>query len=63
MSLLAELSDDWSNFRWANALLNWGRKNSGHNELTGKRKSGQKLKGNKHLRRILGEIAQLTART
>jgi transposase len=58
MILMAELGPDLSDFRSTGALCSWAGMCPGNNESAGKKKNGRTSKGNKYLRRILGEIAQ-----
>ena len=61
--LLAEMGVDMDQFRNCNYLSSWAGMCPGNNESAGKRKSGKTRKGNKHIRRVLCEIANGAVKT
>jgi transposase len=63
MTILLELGVDVSDFRSGQSLTRWAGMCPGNNESAGKRKSGKAMHGNKHLKRILCEVANAAVRT
>jgi transposase len=63
MTLLLELGCDVTDFESASRLSSWAGMAPGNNESAGKRKSGRTTGGNRHLKRILCEIANSASRT
>lgn len=61
--LLSEIGTDMERFASAKHLASWGRICPGNEESAGKRKSGRRGKGNRWLRRVLGQIAWAASHT
>lgn len=61
--LLAEIGTDMQRFASAKHLASWGRICPGNEESAGKRKSGKRGKGNRWLRRVLGQMAWAASHT
>jgi transposase len=61
--ILSEIGTDMSRFGSASRLASWAGMCPGNNETAGKRKSGKTCKGNRYLRRVLGECGWATRKT
>jgi hypothetical protein len=63
MTIVLGLVVDVAEFRSGQSLARWAGMRPGNNESASKRKSGKAMHGNKHLRRILCEVADAAVRT
>lgn len=61
--IISEIGNDMSRFPKDKNLCSWAKVCPGNNSSGGKRKSGRNSKGNRYLRRYLGEVAWAAVRT